>query len=111
MDVKKLKLPADCTSKTNMYIVLRRNSSCYYGSPTLPVPYNPNSTFHFEGNSCQRNSFWYCGSPTLQVTLNPNFTFPFEGNSGEGQGITVNYRNSSNSCSFWAEKKGTKKRN
>ena len=68
------------TSKRNMYMVLRRNSFCYCGSPTFTVPLNSNFTLPFEENPCQRNSFYYCGSPTLAVPLNPNFIFPFEGN-------------------------------
>ena len=49
------KMSSDCTSKTNMYIVLGKNYFHYCGSPTFPVPLNPNSTFPSEGNYCQRN--------------------------------------------------------
>ena len=76
-----LKKSADCTIKTNTYIVLCMNYFCCYGSPILPVPLNPNFTFPFDENSCQRNSFRYCGYPIFPVPLNLNFTFPFEANS------------------------------
>ena len=81
MNVKKMKLSADCTSKTNAYIVLPMNDFCYCGSPTFTVPLNLIFTFPFEGNSCKSNSFRYFGSPTFSVPLNPNFTLLFEGNS------------------------------
>ena len=77
----KIKLSAECTSKTNTYIVLRMIFFRYFGSSTLKVPLNPNSTPPFEGKYCQSHSFSYCGSSRLLVTLNPNPTFPFEGNS------------------------------
>ena len=82
-DERKIKKKNQMTvleSKTNMYIVLCRNSFHYCVSPKFPVPLNPDYTFPFEGNSCQINSFCYFGSPTFPVPLNPNSTFPFEDN-------------------------------
>ena len=77
----KIKLSAECTSKTNTYMVLCRNSFCCCGSPIFPVSLNSHFTFPFEENFCQSNSFCCCGSPTSPVSLNPNFAFPFEGKS------------------------------
>ena len=73
-------MSADCTSKTNTYMVFQY-SFRYHGSPTFLVTLNPNFKFPFEGISCQWNYFYCCGTPTLLVPLNLNSEFPFEGNS------------------------------
>ena len=80
MNVKKIK-SANCTSKTNTYIVLLKNSFRYFDSATSLVALNKNFTFLFEENSCKMNSFRYYGSLADPVPLNPNIILTFEGNS------------------------------
>ena len=75
MNVKKLS--ADFTSTKNTYIVLRRNSFRYYGTPTFPVPLNKNFTPPYERNYCQRISLRYCGPPYITGSFKPKFHIPF----------------------------------
>ena len=101
---------ADCTYKTNTYLVLRRNYFRYCGSTTFSVILKPNYTFPFEVNNCQRNSFCCCCSLHSRFILTQILHSLLMVIPVKGTGSTANYRNSCNYCSFLAEIKETSKR-